>query len=193
MDSYIWLYRRLIRLYPRSFRDHYGEPLVQHFVDLAADRGLRSALTRTGLDLVITVPRYRMESLMSERHTSQVLTATIWTLAGAGALSIFAGLYPGMLFLVAAAALAVAQRGALGRSLRTPDSDLRRRRLRVAAVSGAIFIATFAVYLAVIGDTWTTRETALAIVGYPAMVCSIGYLITGLLTPKTPTTRQSST
>ncbi len=133
MDPYVRLYRRLIRLYPKSFRDDYGEPLAQHFSDLAADRGLRSALLRTSLDLAITVPRYRMESFMSERSTTTAITVTIWALAAAGAVSFLTGMGPGLLFFGAAAALAFVQRGALARSLRTPNSDLRRRRLRIAA------------------------------------------------------------
>lgn len=184
MDPYVRLYRRLIRLYPKSFRDDYGEPMAQHFSDLAADRGLRSALLRTSLDLAITVPRYRMESFMSERHTTTAITVTIWALAAGGTASFLTGTGPVLLLFGAAAALAFAQRGALARSLRTPNSDLRRRRLRIAAITGVIFVASFAIYLAVIGDSWTTRETVLAVIGNLSMFCSIGYLVAGLLTPK---------
>lgn len=188
MDPYVRLYRRLIRLYPKSFRDDYGEPLAQHFSDLAADRGLRSALLRTSLDLAITVPRYRMESFMSERQTTTAIVIAIWAFAAAGAASVLTGVGPSLLFFGAAAVLAFVQRGALARSLRTPNSDLRRRRLRIAAITGVIFVTSYAVYISVIGDTWTTRETVLAIIGNLSMFCSIGYLVAGLLTPKSRST-----
>ena len=69
---------------------------------------------------------------------------------------------------------------------RVPDSNLRRRRLRKAAALGATFVASFAIYITLIGDTWTSRETVLAIVGNLAMFGAVGYLIAGLLTPRTP-------
>jgi hypothetical protein len=39
--------------------------------------------------------------------------------------------------------------------------------------------------LLLIGDTWTTRETVLAIIGNAAMIGAIGFLAAGLLTPRT--------
>ena len=38
-------------------------------------------------------------------------------------------------------------------------------------------------------DAWTVRETVLAIIGNVAMIGAIGYLVPGLLTPKTPDQR----
>ena len=40
-------------------------------------------------------------------------------------------------------------------------------------------------YLLLIGDSWTTRETVLAIIGNAALIGAIGFLAAGLLTPKT--------
>jgi hypothetical protein len=56
MPSPHLLYRSLVRLYPRSFRGDYGDDLVAHFAELVADRGARAAWTRTGVDLIVTVP-----------------------------------------------------------------------------------------------------------------------------------------
>ena len=94
------------------------------------------------------------------------------------------GVYPGGLLLAVALVLAVAQRSAIAR-VRAADSDGRRRRLRTAAVLGVVFVASFVAYLLLIGDTWTTRETVLAIIGNAAMIGAVGFLAAGLLTPRT--------
>lgn len=64
------VYRACINLYPSSFRRHYREDLVQHFDDLVVDRGLRVASLRTALDLVITLPTYRLERIMSQPRSA---------------------------------------------------------------------------------------------------------------------------
>jgi hypothetical protein len=178
-------YRTLVRLYPKTFRDTYRDDLVQHFDDLVADRGTGAAWSRTALDLAVTIPRYRLETIMNERHSANTITVTAGLLAAAGVACVLVGLYPGGLLLVVAVALAIAQRSAIARTLRAPDPDRRRRRLHTAAVLGVIFVASFIAYLMLIGDTWTTRETVLTIIGNAAMIGAVGFLAAGLLTPKT--------
>lgn len=178
-------YKALIRLYPREFRADYGDDLAQLFDDLVAERGARAAIARTALDLVVTLPRYRLETIMNERHTANTITIAAALAALAGVASVLVGIYPGALLIIVAIALAVAQRSAVARALRAPDAERRRRRLRIAAVLGVVFIASFATYLLVIGDTWTTRETVLAVIGNAALIGTIGFLAAGLLTPKT--------
>ena len=180
------IYRSLVRLYPREFRHEYGEDLVAHYDDLLHDRGARAARARTALDLAITIPRYHLEHVMTEQHSAIALTIAIGGFAAGGFLSLLTGVYPGILFFAVAAVLAVAQRSTLARALRVPNSNLRRRRLQTAAVLGALFVALYVVYLATIGDTWTTRETVLASVGTLSMFGAVGFLIAGLLTPRTP-------
>jgi hypothetical protein len=179
------MYPRLVRLYPSDFRREYGDDLVQHFADLAADRGARAAWIRTALDLAITVPRYHLERLMSEQHSATTIHVVIGLLGAGGLASVMTGLYPGIVLFVAAVALAVTQRSSLARALRVPDSTLRRRRLGIAAVLGATFIASYIAFDQLIGESWTIRETALTIVGVAAMFGAIGFLIAGLLTPRT--------
>jgi hypothetical protein len=124
------IYRAVIRLYPREFRARYRDDLVQHFTDLVNERGLRAAWTRTAVDLIVTVPRYRLEAIMNERHSTTTLTVAITLLAAGGLLSVPAGIYPGIVLLPLAGALAVGQRSALARAIRTADSHRRQRRLR---------------------------------------------------------------
>jgi hypothetical protein len=178
------VYRSLTRLYPREFRLHYGSDLVQHHADLVSDRGAVAAWTRTGVDLIVTVPRYRLERIMSDQNSVTTINVAITLLATAGVVSLLTGVYPGLVLLLAALVLAIAQRGTLARAIRTPDSNRRRRRLTTAAVLGVVFAASYGTYLLVIGDTWTLRETVLAAIGTPAMFGAVVYLIAGLLTPR---------
>ena len=183
------LYASLVRLYPRAFRREYGDDLVQHFADLAADRGARAAWTRTTLDLAITIPRYHLERIMTEQHSATALNITIGVLATAGLASLMTDLYPGVIgivLFVGAVALAVTQRSTLARALRVPDSRLRHRRLRIGAILAGVFVTSYVVYLATIGDSWTTTSTVLTIIGTLAMFGAIGFLVAGLLTPRTP-------
>lgn len=179
------LYRSLVRLYPSAFRREYGEDLVAHYADLVADRGARAARTRTALDLAVTIPRYHLEHVMTEQHSATTLTIVIGLFAVGGLASLMSGLYAGMFLFIVAAVLAVTKRSTLARALRVPDSNLRRRRLRTAAILGVIFVASYITYSLLIGESWTTRETLLAIIGTLAMFAAIGYLIAGLLTPRT--------
>ena len=179
------VYRSLVRLYPSTFRQEYGDDLVAHYADLVDDRGARAARARTALDLAITIPRYRLEHVMTEQHSATALTVLIGLFAAGGLLSLLTGVGPGLILFVVAAVIAVAQRSALARALRVPNSNLRRRRLQTAAVLGAIFVTSYAIYSLVIGDTWTFRDTVLATVGTLAMFGAIGFLVAGLLTPRT--------
>ena len=179
------LYRACISLYPPTFRRHYGEDLVQHFEDLVADRGLRRACIRTGLDLVVTIPIYRLERVMSQ-HSATALVVVISLAAGAGVLGLLTGSYPGLVLFAAALLLAIAQRSSLGKALRTPVVGVRRRRLRISAVLALVFVVCFSTYYVVIGDTWTPRETVLAVTGTLAIAGAFVFLIVGLLTPKDP-------
>jgi len=179
-------YAALVRLYPPSFRQHYGNDLVQHFRDLASDRGIRAAWTRSALDLLVTVPRYRLETIMHSRLSSAVLGVTIVLLATAGIVSVVVGLMPGVAFLALAVALASGQRSRLARAIRVPDEDRRRRRFWMATALAIVFLATLVSYAAEsrgeeIGDASLLLHNA---VGLAAMVGALTFLVLGLATPR---------
>jgi hypothetical protein len=71
------VYRVLVRLYPADFRRHHGDDLAQLFADLVERDGASAAWRRTVIDLVVTVPRYRLETIMSTRRTTTTLVGTI--------------------------------------------------------------------------------------------------------------------
>lgn len=178
------VYRSLVRLYPRSFRHEYGEDLVAHYGDLVADRGARAARARTALDLAITIPRYHLEHVMTEKHSTTVLGVVIGLFA-AGGTALVGGPF-GLILFAVAIVLAVTQRTTLSRALRVPNSNLRRRRLQTAAALGATFVLTYVTFLLTVGDSWTITDTLLALVGTPAMIAAPLFLLAGLLTPRTP-------
>lgn len=175
-------YRACTKLYPSSFRDHYREDLVQHFDDLVADRGVLRASLRTGLDLAITIPNYRLEQVMNQQHSTAALMIVISLIAVAGVATLLTGIYAGLAVIGLAAVLALAQRSSLAKALRTPVVGLRRRRLTISALLAGVFIISFGTYLMLIGDTWTTRETVLAGIGTTALAGAFVFFVVGLLT-----------
>lgn len=183
------MYRRLLALYPRPFREEFGDDLVAFHDELAADLGRATAWRRTGLDLLITVPRYRLEHVMSEKHSTGVLYAVLAGLVVVGAAGFLTGLYPAALALVAAIVVAVAQRSQLARAIRTPDTDTRRHRLRLAGACALLFALTIVAWSWDIADDQLDAIGIVAsLVGTAAMLGALVLLVAGLLTPRTPAT-----
>lgn len=179
------IYRALIRLYPKEFRRHYGDDLLQAHADLVHEHGRSRAWWRTGLDVAITVPRYRLETIMTTRHPDTALHVVIAALLILGVLAIMdGGALLGLPVLLIAVIVAIAQRSRLARSLRSPDRDQRRRRLRIAGVLGAVCVATLAVFVVDIGndENWGTRAIVYINIFNIAFVAAIVYLVAGLFT-----------
>lgn len=95
-------YRHTIRLYPRSFRDEFGDDLVGLFADQLADERAARVVTRTILDLALSVPQRHLESDMHLTRTS-VLPVVFFALALA---SLVVGLAVGHPAVLGACALA---------------------------------------------------------------------------------------
>lgn len=183
--SAIRAYRSLLVLYPRDFRDRYSDDLVQTLTDLSAELGPRRAWRRVTLDLVVTVPRYRMETLMKEEHSSTVLTVAIIGMACAGIISLFIGLYLGVLLVPLAAVVAITQRGRLARSMDAVDaSQFRRKRLRIAAVLAVSLPVIYLVSLPILGDDWGTDATVAFALWTAVLIAAVSYFVAGITTPK---------
>ena len=183
--SAIRAYRSLLVLYPRDFRDRYSDDLVQTLTDLSAELGPRRAWRRVTLDLVVTVPRYRMETLMKEEHSSTVLTVASIAMACAGIISLFTGLYLGVLLVPLAAVVAITQRGRLARSIDAVDaSGLRRKRLRIAAVLAGSLPVIYLVSLPILGDEWGTDAKVAFGLWTAVLIAAVSYFVSGITTPK---------
>lgn len=179
------VYRNLLRLYPRDFRDRYGDDLLQVHTDLSAELGPRRAWCRVTLDLIVTVPRYRLETLMKEQHRSTVLTAVIVVMACAGIASVFVGLYPGVLLFPLAVLVAVTQRSKLARSMDVTDgARLRRKRLKASAVLAGSLPVIYLVSLPILGDDWGTDAVVAFGVWFAVLITAACYFVAGISTPK---------
>lgn len=186
-ESAIRAYRSLLMLYPRDFRDRYSDDLVQTLTDLSAELGPRRAWRRVTLDLVVTVPRYRMETLMKQEHSSTVLIVATTAMACAGIISLFIdGLYLGVLLVPLAAIVAITQRGRLARSMDAVDaSRLRHKRLRIAAVLAVSLPVIYLVSLPILGDDWGTDAIVAFGLWTAVLIAAVSYFVAGITTPKT--------
>lgn len=185
----------MLWLYPRDFRRKYGDDLVQNFADLLGDRGSRSTWARTGVDLIVTVPRYRLENIMNEPKSTTTINIALGVLSVGGMLALTSGLYPiTPVFWIAAITLGYVQRGALARAIRTPGTNRRRKRFGIAAVLALICAAALFSYYADLSDEKISSASLLIhnAIGVPAMIGAIVYLIVGLLTPRVPRNSQTA-
>ncbi len=189
------LYRTLTALYPSEFRDLYRDDLVQAHADIVGEHGRARGWGRSALDLAITVPRYRLESIMKPRSSDGVIMLTIGALIALSALATTdLGALIAIVPLALAAIIAITQRSRLARSLRSPDGNRRRRRLRTAAVLGGVCVVTLVAFRIDIydDDSWGGRAVLYASIFHVAFVAAIIYLVAGLLT-RSPNRRATAT
>jgi F0F1-type ATP synthase assembly protein I len=105
-------YRALVHLYPREFREEFGDDMVALFRDQYRDESPWSVIVRSLLDLALTVPSQHVENRMHTNPTP-VTTLAYLTVALAGlVLAVVGGTTPlalvtGALVAVGAGALAV--------------------------------------------------------------------------------------
>jgi hypothetical protein len=186
------VYRALTWLYPRDFRNRYRDDLVQIHADLTREHGPARACGRTTLDLLVTVPRYRMENLMKESLSPTVLTVAIAAMALAGIASVFLtdGYADAVLLTPLAIVLAVTQRSKLAKSMVVASgSDVRRRRLTIA---GRLTVSLLVIWFAgplILGDHWGIDAIALFGLWFVLFVAAVVYFIAGIATPRTPATQ----
>jgi hypothetical protein len=180
------IYAVLIRLYPSEFRHRYGDDLVQHFADLKGHRSARHAMGRTAIDLLVTVPRYRLESIMSANRSGTAIFAAVVLLATGGLAAILIGIpyYIAVSLLFVALVLTIAQRGTLARAIARPGSS-RSRRLILAGVLATVFAGATGGYLWDLGDE---AVSSLGLLGYTAvgtfaLVGAVASLAAAVFTP----------
>jgi len=123
------LYRRLLWLYPASFRNEYRQAMVQLFCDQLRDHEggdrPRKATARVWLqvlrDLATSIPDQRIEVFMSEQQATAQLIAVIVTVSLSIVAILFVGFYAAVL-LVAVTGWLVYQRGR-GRYVQLPGQS----------------------------------------------------------------------
>jgi hypothetical protein len=191
MGRHADVYRGLVRLYPRAFRDDYGDDLVQSFADLLTHHGAARTWRRTAIDLAVTVPRYRLETVMNPRHAETTLYIVTAVVVVAAAVSILTALFPGgIALLVVAAVLTVVSASRLARSTRPPDARRRRHLLIAAAVLAATCVISTAVFWIELSNDVSWHGGKLVVYNAVFFVTAIGALVclvVGLRAPRTPT------
>ncbi|MEA2686924.1 MAG: hypothetical protein QOE93_2119 [Actinomycetota bacterium] len=106
--GHLALYRRLVRLYPPSFRDNYGADLILLFARQIEDEAPARVWARTVRDLAVSVPAQRLEAHMN-RPSTRIVTTASGTVAGASALvALTVGTGPAMPVFLAVALVAAA-------------------------------------------------------------------------------------
>lgn len=147
------LYATLVRLYPRRFRDDCADEMVVVFGELVERNGRAATWRRVLVDLVVTVPIYRLETVMAPQRSTVVLTALALTFA-LGAVATFAiGVWPAaVILLLVAVVIGVSERSHLARSLRPENPSHRRRLLIRGAVLGLMAVGVLVVGLFDLGD-----------------------------------------
>lgn len=90
MGRHLSLYRALLALYPRSFRQDYGDDMHQLFGDRLRELGGRAWLEAVP-DLIRTLPRQRMEAVMASLGPAARLGVLVALGVGAVAASIGLG------------------------------------------------------------------------------------------------------
>lgn len=191
MAGHADFYRSLVRFYPKAFRHEYADDLVQNFTDLLARHGPSRTWQRTAVDLVVTVPRYRLETLMNPRHTNTSLYIITIVLALAAVASITTDFFVGgFVLLVGAVVLAVASASRLARSTRPADPQRRRRMLRTAAgLAVTCVVSTTVIWLDLSRSESVWHAGKLIAYNAVFFFTSIGALVclvVGLRTPRTP-------
>src|SRR5262245_26064394 len=69
-------YGVLLRLYPRDFREEYGEDMAQLHLNQLRDESASRVWARTVLDVALTVPSIRLEAHMSRGTSAPVIYGT---------------------------------------------------------------------------------------------------------------------
>jgi len=140
------------------------------------------------LDLAVTVPRYRLETVMSSRRSTTALTAVIAVLA-AGAVATFAAGFgiPAIVLGLLAAGIAAAERSQLARSLRPEHSAQRRRFWIASAASALIAIAVLVVGMVDLGgdERWPMgRVLVYNLLFFGAALATLATFVAGLRHPR---------
>ena len=177
------LYRALLRLYPRSFRDSYAGPMAQLFGDRLRDVGARAWL-RTVPDLLRTVPDERIQAAMTSLSSGARVAALAFVVLGGAVVAV--GVGRGAVAIVAIAVLAITvaavvvnQRRSLA-AIRGEHAPLRKAVVQAwwAPVAGALGALTL---VSGIGTIFEANNLGGRIVGSTLLIAFGTAMLFGLM------------
>ena len=99
-------YSKLVRLYPRSFRDEYGADMVQLVRDQSVDEAPWQVCGRPAIDLAITIPTQHLEARMNRTPNHVVPLVYAAVAVGGALLAVVGGTNATMLVIGACIAVA---------------------------------------------------------------------------------------
>jgi hypothetical protein len=182
------VYRTLLRLYPSDFRRDFHDDLVQLFSDLVERDGAAAARRCTVVDLAVTVPRYRLETVMSSRRSTAALIALIGVLVVGAVTTLAAGFgLAAVVLLLLAAGIAVVERSHLARSLRPDDRGQRHRTWVASALWALLAVGVLVVGMIDLGgnESWPMgRVLVYNSMFLGAAVAAIATFVVGLRRPR---------
>lgn len=177
-DRSVRMYRRLVALYPRSFREQYGAHMVFVFEEMLADLPTGRVWSRTVPDALSSIITQRLETYMSNKSMLRPLgfaalaLAALVTVAAQGAQNL--AVFFGAVTLTGLLALAALVYWQANRSYVEPSDELHRYWLR-CLLAGAACIAL--VNLATAADValpWLVLFTAVI---FGAVLLAVGALL----------------
>ncbi len=178
VDRHQALYRALVALYPRSFREGYADPMVQLFADRVRDVGAKAWL-RALPDLARTVPVERIEAVMNRLGPGARVLALAFVVLGATVVAIGIGGGGVPIIAVAVVAVLVSQRR-LFATLGGERAPLRHAVVQAwwAPVAGLLGLAMI---LAGVGTIFEAHNLGGRIVGSSLLLAFGGAMLFGLM------------
>lgn len=187
------VYAVLLRLYPADLRAAHGAEMIQVLDDLVRERG-RTAWARVLLDLAVSLPRTRLESLMHRTPGSSAVSVTILTIGALASVAALLMFGPwGLPVPLAAIALLLSQRSSLARAM-GPHGKGRPGRLAAvgAAVSAVVFLGTLGAWLAGIDRGYGFEDGVLLlfnVLGFGSLMGMVAFGATVLVRRRTRRSR----
>ena len=175
-------YRHTIRLYPRPFREEFGDDLVRMFADQLGDEPTVRVVTRTVLDLALSVPQRHLESDMNVTRVS-VLPFVFFVLA---LTSLVVGLvvgHPAVLGACALATLAFLALALVALHRARPLSELRPTTARwwVVLTAGVVLMAGLVIVTNRTGELPEGGWFLAMVLGLTAIVLIVTGVILGVV------------
>lgn len=173
------LYRRMLVLYPRSFRETYAEPMLQLFGDCLRESGPRIWLS-TISDVLRTAPTQRTEEIVKRLSPGVRIVSLALVVLGAAVVGVGLGVGAVPVVAVLVVALVLSQRRLFAAMPRGERAPLRHALVQTwwAPLAGLLGVALVVMG---IGTVFEAHNWGGRIVGSAALLAFGGAMLLGLM------------